>query len=119
MSKGEKAYYFIVDKLLVNFWVLLLLNTVFAFGIQLQSNYTSGKYSTSVNIALALLVLTIELMGLSFIVLKIKDKDKTVTFRSRSKYYPVFYIVTQMTAVLIMTCTYFITTLVVFAILLP
>lgn len=73
ISKLEKAYNFMIDKLLSNFWVLLLLNTLFSFGIQIQSkNQFNDLFSINVNIAFASIILILELGGLSFMVLKIK-----------------------------------------------
>jgi hypothetical protein len=118
-SRGEKVYNFLIDRMLVNVWVLLLLLAFFAFGIQLQGSESSGSYSLNLNIAVGLLVTIAELGGLVFIVLKLQQKDRSVTFRSYSRYYPVFYIIAQLSAVLIIVTTYYLTTFALFIAVIP
>jgi len=108
-SRGERFYYFVVDRLLVNLWVVLLFLAVFSFAIQVQTQSYSSSYSFNLNIAVGILVFLIELGGLMFIILKIKDKDRTVTFRSYSKYYPIVYICIWTVSVLVIGCSYYAT----------
>jgi hypothetical protein len=118
-SGCEKAHLFIVDRLLVNFWVLLLLNAIFAFGLQLQVQSNTGKFSANANVGVSIAVGALMLGGLAFIGLKVKQKEKTITFRSYSRHYPMFYIGTQVAAIIIIVCTYYATNLAVLGLFLP
>ena len=108
-----------MDRLLVNFWVILLLNAIVALGLQLQVESNSGTYSSNANIGIAVLMGIVMLGGLTFVGLKIKLKDKTITFRSYSRHYPMFYICTQLAAVVIIVFTYYSSSLLLFVLLLP
>lgn len=119
VGRGEKAHYFIVDKLLVNGWVVLLLLAVFSFGIQIQTTTYTSKYSFNLNIAAGGVVLLVELGGMMFITLKIKEKDKNVTFRSHSRFYPLLYIFTQLLVIIFIVCTFFATEYAIFLLVLP
>lgn len=119
VSKGQRAYYFIVDRLLITVWVLLLLLAVFSFGIQIQTENYNSQHSLNLNIAVALLVLIVELGGFMFIVLKIKQKDRTISFKSPSKYYPLVYVVCQLSVAVVVASTYFITEYAIFIVFIP
>ena len=54
-----------------------------------------------------------------FLILKIREKDKTISFRSQSRYYPIFYIMCFVFAVVLIICTYFLTTYAIFSIMVP
>lgn len=64
-------------------------------------------------------MMTVALAGLVFIALKIKEKAKSITFRSHSMYYPIFYIGTQLVAVILIVSSYYTTALAIFGILVP
>lgn len=99
--------------------MLLILNSVFSFGLQLQSESEGGKFSSTASVAAAGAMMALALAGLVFIALKIKERDKKVTFRSKSWYYPVFYISTQVGAVLLIIASFYASTAGIFTVVIP